>query len=310
MSTSHRIPLRALIATLVVLHSSCLIAGPRSSTSYTLITDAIGAGGEHSTSAAYTNDGSAGGMTGLATAASPAQTMKSGYIAQLTDATALQLAASPLTMDEGGTRQLSASLLNDDLTTTGLLATAVSWGVQSGPVSSVTAGGLATAGVVYQNTDATVSGLHATFSSTLTLSVLNVNTDDLPGYSGDGIDDAWQFQYFGLNNPLAAPGAVTDGTGLTNLFKFTAGLIPNNSASKFTFDPQAVPAAPGQMKLVIHPRLADRTYTIRTSTTLGTGAVWTTLTGHTISDNGLTRTITDTDASGARKFYRVEILKP
>ena len=285
------------------------VAGPRTSANYTVATDTADSGGNRAASAVYSNDGSAGGIAGISTVASPAETMKSGFIGQLTDATALQLAASPATVNEGGTRQLSASLLNDDLTTTALLATEVAWGIQSGPLT-IDSNGLATAGIVFQNTNATVNALFSSYTGTLPLSIINLSNDDVPGYSGDGLDDAWQAQYFGLNNPNAAPNAITDGTGLTNLFKFIAGLIPNNSASKFIFNPQPVPATPGQMSLTINPRFPDRTYTIKTSNTLGPGAVWTNLTTFTISDNGNTRTITDTSATGSRKFYRVEISKP
>ena len=310
MNTSTILEPRGCALAFLILVVSLAYAGPRTSASYTVTTDTVSHGGTRASSAAYTNDGSAGGIVGISSVTTPAETMKSGYIGQLTEVAALQIIASPTTVNEGTSRQLTGTATLDDATTSALIGTDVAWSVQSGPLTSISTGGLATAGIVYQNTTATTQGLYFGVTGTLNLTVVNVNTDDLPGYSGDAIDDAWQAQYFGLNNPLAAPGAVTDGTGLTNLFKFTAGLIPNNSASKFTFDPQPVPAAPGQMKLVIHPRLADRTYTIKTSTTLGAGAVWTTLTGHTISDSGLTRTITDTDASGARKFYRVEILKP
>ncbi len=292
----------------VIWHSSLAHADPRASANYAVITDTTDAGGQRTTSAAYRNDGGLTDVADISTSAN--DTIKPNYIGQLTDATALQLAASPATLNEGTTCQLSASLLNDDLTTTALLANAVSWGVQSGPITSIDSNGLATAGTVFQNTSATVNGLYSPFTGTLSLSVINISNDDLPGYSGDGLDDAWQAQYFGLNNPNAAPNAITDGTGLTNLFKFTAGLIPNNSASKFIFNPQPVPATPGQMNLVINPRFTDRTYTIKTSNTLGPSAVWTNLTTFTISDNGNTRTITDTAATGPLKFYRVEITKP
>jgi hypothetical protein len=284
--------------------------GTRTSANYRVLTDGTDVGGRRATSAAYTSDGSAGGIVGISTVATPGETMKHGYIGQFTEVTALQLAASPTTVNEGSTRQVSASLLNDDLTTTSLLAADVSWGVHSGPLTGVDTHGLATAAIVYQNTAASVDGIYSSFTATCAITVLNVNTDDLPGYSGDGLDDSWQAQYFGLNNPLAAPDVITDGTGLTNFFKFTAGLIPNNSASRFFFNPQPIPGVPGQMRLVINPRFPDRTYTVMTSPALGAGAVWTPLTKFTIDDNGDTRTITDTSATGTRKFYRVEITRP
>lgn len=286
-----------------------LHAGPRSSASYTITTDTASAGGGRATSAAYTNDGSAGGTTGgIAAVTTPAETMKHGYIAQLTEATALQLAAAPTTINEGTTRQLTASATLDDVTTSALLATDVTWSVQSGPLSSISASGLATAGTVYQNTAAVAKGVYAGMIGTLNLTVVNVSTDDLPGYSGDGLDDAWQVQYFGQNNPNAAPTADPDHDGQDNRFEFLAGISPTDANSRFLLTP--APNQPGQMNLVISPRFTDRTYTVKTSPTLGVGAVWTPLTTFTISDNGLTRTITDTSATGARKFYVIEITKP
>ncbi|MBL9114373.1 MAG: hypothetical protein JNJ83_05150 [Verrucomicrobiaceae bacterium] len=283
-------------------------AGPRTSANYRILTDTANAGGQRTTSLSYTNTSSAGGMVGTSTA--PAQTAKSGYIAQLTEATTLQLTASPTSVNEGTTRQLSASLLNDDLTTTSLLASAVTWSVQSGPLISISTGGLASADIVYEDTTAVAHCAYGGVTGTLDLTVLNVSNDDLPGYSGDGLDDSWQFQYFGLNNPLAIPTADPDFDGQDNLFEFTAGLIPNSSSSRFIYDSKPVPGVPGQMRIIINPRLPDRTYTVVVSPTLGASAVWSPLTTFTINDNGNTRTITDTSATGQRKFYRVEITNP
>ena len=155
-----------------------------------------------------------------------------------------------------------------------------------------------------------LSPISSTTAATPILAASTSNAQRGGGYSGDGIDDSWQFQFFGLNNPLAIPTADPDFDGQNNVFEFTAGLIPNNSTSRFLFDPHPVPAAPGQLRLIINPRFPDRTYTVVTSPTLGEGAVWTPLTTFTITDNGNTRTITDTNAIGTRKFYRVEITNP
>ena len=91
--------------------------------------------------------------------------------------------------------------------------------MQSGPITGISASGLATAGVVYQDTPATAQGVYAGNTGTLGLTVLDALPDNYGSYAGDGLDDAWQNQYFGLNNPNAAPGHVSDGSGLTNLFK-------------------------------------------------------------------------------------------
>jgi hypothetical protein len=50
-----------------------------------------------------------------------------------------------------------------------------------------------------------------------------------------------------------------------------------------------------------------RTYIVETSADLAT---WTTLTGTTQSDSGATRTVTDPNATGSKKFYRVRVSMP
>jgi hypothetical protein len=294
----------------LLLVTSVLHAGPRTSANYAITTDSNDAGGRRATSVNYSNDGSAGGVTGIANVGSPAETAKSGYLGQLYEITAVQVAATPTTVNEGSTRQLAASATLDDATTLATLASSVAWSVVSGPVASISGSGLATAGHVYQDTAATVQGSYFGSSSTLGLTILNTGSDDLGIYAGDGIDDPWQVQYFGMNNPHAAPGFVSDASGLTNFFKFIAGLVPNDSSSRFLLNPVPVPNQPGQLSIVISPRFSDRTYTVKTSPTLGAGAVWSDLTSFSTSDNGTERTITDLDATGGSKFYHVEINKP
>lgn len=283
-------------------------AGPRTSTSYNISTDTTDAGGKRATSTNYTNDGSAGGAVGISTVAVPAETAKHGYIGQLTEVTALQLATAPTTVNETATRQLSAKQVLDDLTTNAVLANSINWSIVSGPLSSINSNGLATAATVYQNTAATAQGIFAGNTGTLGLTVLDTIADNFGTYAGDGIGDDWQFQYFGLNNAKAAPAADPDFDGHNNLFEFTAGIIPTDAASKFNWRIDPVPGFPVQKKLIFSPRFVNRTYTVKTATTLG--VPMTTLTGSTFSDNGNERTVTDTSATGGAKFYSVEIVKP
>ncbi len=114
-------------------------------------------------------------------------------------------------------------------------------------------------------------------------------------------EDAWQVQFFGQNNPLAAPTADASGTGQNNLLKYTAGLIPTDRDSRLLTQV----GGSGVHTLTISPRLSDRTYTVQFSTTLQSND-WQTLTGATIQDNGQTRTVTDPDGISTRKFYRVQ----
>ena len=110
-------------------------------------------------------------------------------------------------------------------------------------------------------------------------------------------------------NPLAAPTADPDGDGQTNLFEYTAGVIPNDSASRFTLTLAPVPGQPVQTNVIFTPRLTDRTYTVTLKTDL-TAATWTPLPGGIVTDAGAQRTVTDTAATGTKKFYHVEITKP
>lgn len=279
-----------------------------SSANYTLAPDAIDGGGLRGTSTNYTADfsmmaGGAGSSTGYVN--------RTGYAGQLGDvvATAIELSAPQLTVNETATLQLSAEVVYDDLTTAALDATEVTWSVNSGPVAGIDVNGLATAGTVYQDTAAVVQGDYQTFSDTLGLTVINTLPDNFGSYAADGIDDDWQVLYFGLDNPLAAPTQDPDFDGQNNLFEFLAKMIPDDSASFFEIVARAVPGQPGQKEIVFEPRYPDRTYLVQTSTLL-TAPSWSTLTPSSFTDNGTERTVNDPNATGPRKFYRVLISKP
>jgi hypothetical protein len=291
------------------LTCSAAHAGPRTSANYIIATDHTGSGGSRVTSGAYTHDGGFAEVSGISTAAAPAETAKHGYVGQLYDTTGLTLTSATADVNEAATLQLSVWLALDDATFLSVPSASVAWGVQSGPLT-INGTGLATGGSVYQNTAAVALGTHLGFSGTLNLTVVNTLLDNFGSYASDGIHDDWQVQYFGLNNGQAAAAMDADFDGQNNLFEFTAGLDPTNTTSRFLLENAAVPGAPTQMKITISPRLPDRSYTVLSSTTLGAGAVWSALTSFSITDDGTTRTITDLNATGAAKFYRVQILKP
>ncbi len=272
----------------------------------------VDGGGRRTNSAAYTMDGSAGGIVGLSTVAAPVEVAKHGYVGQLYDLVALSVTAPPSTsLNETASRQLAAAPLADDSTLLAALAPAtVSWSIVSGPVATISSGGLATAGNVYQDTAATVGGSAQSLSGQLGLTIVNVNLDDYQSYAGDQIDDDWQVQYFGQPpNTNAGPNADVSGTGQTNLFKFVAGLHPLDPTSRFTLSIAAVPGQPGQKSLSFNPVVSGRTYSITARSNLITGS-WNPINGSAPVDNGATRTILDLSASGATKFYHVDITKP
>jgi hypothetical protein len=293
----------------LVLCTLPLHAGPQTSPSYTVTPNTMDAGGGRSISANYTVDGSMG-LTG-STATGTDLVGKSGYAGQLYDVTSLTLAANPATLDEGGSRQLSATATLDDASLLVPNPSAVAWSVLTGPLSGISSAGLATAATsVYQDTTATVQGVLGGLTATLGLAVLDSAKDNYGSYAGDGIDDSWQFQYFGLGNPQAAPLVDPDGDGQNNHFEFTAGLVPNNPLSRLLLYIESVPGQPHHKNLIFEPIVPGRTYTVLSSTSL-MSASWSALPGTPVtSDSGNQRTITDSSATEVKKFYRVAITKP
>lgn len=214
------IRLTLLSAAILSTAGQSLVASPRASANYSLPADTIDAGGRRGTSTAYSHDGSLGGVFGIATGGAPSHAVKAGYTGQLTDGIGLQVIASPSTVNETETRQLSAFQMLDDQTSDALPATDVTWSVLNGPLTSITSAGLATGGTVYQNTAATAQGSHGGSTGVLFLTVLDTIPDNFGTYASDGLGDDWQVQYFGENNPLAAPLIDSDGDGINNLLEF------------------------------------------------------------------------------------------
>src|SRR5881409_3403121 len=256
--------MKTILITLTLgLFAASAVAGSRSSANYAVPADAVDAGGRKSASANYSNDGSAGGIGGVSAAPAPAEIVKHSYIGQLYEVTNIALFASPTTVNEGATRQLAAQAVLDDASFLSLTPTQVAWSVTDGPIASISAGGLATAGIVYQNTPATVRGDYQSRFGTLGLTVVNVGIDDFGTYAGDGIDDAWQVANFGLNNPNAGPTIYPDGDGQNNFYEYTAGTNPADPLSKFRFSIAQVLGQPNQKNLIFSPRFPTRTYAVQ-----------------------------------------------
>ena len=200
----------------------------RSSANYSITTETFDVAGAHATSMDYKSDSSADPIIDISTA-SPAETLKHGYIGQLYDIVALSVTAQTSTsLNETTSRQLFAAPLADDDTTLQTFdPSTVMWSIVSGPIASISTGGLATAGNVYQSTPAVVGATAQGASGQLNLTVLNTGNDDYEEYAGDYIYDWWQVQYFGQPpNGSAGPNANPDGDGLANLLEFAFGTNP------------------------------------------------------------------------------------
>lgn len=285
------------------------IGEPRTSANYTLSPETIDAGGQRVTSANYAIDASISPVTGVSETVAPAEIAKHGYAGQLFNVTGLAIASAQPDVAETGSVQLIARHQLDDATFLAIDPNAVAWDILTGPIASIATDGIATADVVYQDTPATVRGTLGALTGTLGLTVFNTIPDNYGTYAGDAIDDDWQIQYFGLDNPLAAPDLDPDGDGQSNLFEFVAGVAPTDPLSLFQLRIEPVPGEPAQKNLIFSPRLEDRTYTALSAETLS-AAAFAPLPGFSITDNGDERTLTDLDASAPAKYYRIGISKP
>ena len=180
MNQHHKTPLPRIASPVLLLlaFAATVQADLRTSSSYTVAADTTDAGGQRSTSSAYTNHGSVGGVVGISTVAAPAETAKYGYIGQLYEVTGLELSAASLSVNETATVQLSAAQVLDDDTIINLGPDSVTWSVLAGPFQGITTGGLATAGTVYEDTVATAQGVHAGDTATLDFTVLDSIMDN------------------------------------------------------------------------------------------------------------------------------------
>lgn len=285
------------------LFATAAYAGPRTSPNnvYTILTDVVDAGGLRASSTNYTNDASAGSVVGISSVASPAETAKDGYIGQLTELSTFVVNATPSSIPQATTSQLSGTATFDDGTTSALSGSNISWNSAAYPFQSISNAGLLTAVAnVYSNPAGTVTGSYLGSNSMTSVTVTGP-------YNSSGIPDSWFTQYFGAApNSQADPSADADGTGQNNLFKYIAGLNPLDG-SRFVLK-IASQFSPNQKNVIFNPINAGSSYAVHYKTTLS-AATWTPLTGTTQSDNGSTRTVNDAGAT-APKFYEVQISKP
>ncbi len=294
-----------LASVLVALFPPGAHAGPRTSNSYSITTDTVDVGGQRATSSSslYMNDGSAGSVVGISSVASPAETVKDGYIGQLTELVSLALNAAPSSINQGTSSQISGTAILDDGTTEALSGSDISWSSVSYPFTSISNSGLLTAVTsVYSNPAGTVGGTYLGATSFASITVTGP-------YASSVIPDSWFVQYFGpAPNPNADPSADADHTGQTNLFKYIAGLNPLDG-SRFTLAIQNVTGQPSRKQLMFQPIVSGRTYRPQFVNGLPNNPTWQTVASFTQSDNGSTRTVTDLGASPP-EFYRIQISFP
>ena len=241
--------------------------------------------------------------TGISTVASPSETDKSGYIAQLTELVSLAVNAAPPSIPQGAATQLTGTATLDDGTTSSLAGSAITWNSIGYPFQTLSNVGLLTAVTnVYSNPAGSVSGSYLGATGFTSVTVTGP-------YAGSVIPDSWFVQYFGsAPNANAAPTADADHTGQNNLFKYIAGLNPLDG-SRFTLTIQNVSGQPSHKQLIFQPIVAGRTYTPQFVAGLANNPTWQTVLNTTQSDNGSVRTVTDLAAT-APEFYKIQISFP
>lgn len=183
---------------------------PKHSSDYSVPAESVDAGGQRATSTLYTNDGSHGGIVGISTCASSAQSAK------------------------------------------------------------------------------------ARATGALGLTALGRIPDNYGSYADD-----WQFDHFGLDNPLVGHLLDPDCDGQNNAFEFTAGLIPTDRLSRFSLSVARVPGQPTQRKVIFDPIVPGSTSKVMTSPDLTPGS-WVPLSEGSISNDGDQPTVTDPAASATK----------
>lgn len=284
----------------------CLLVSGQALFAATLVTASLDSAGQRMNAGSYVVDGSLNALGGVATAGWQPVAVRHGYAGQLYDLQNLQVNASPASVGEGGACQFGALAVASDATLLALPNTNVVWRVLSGPLVSIDAGGLALTTNVYQDTVATVQATCQGLFGTGALTVRNVSNDDFGIYAQDGIDDAWQVRYFGLNNRNAVPTADPDHDGADNYHEYIADTDPTNALSYFHVQ-RVVGATNFQ---VWFQSSASRKYTLYCATNLPAGG-WTNLPFQTdVPGSGSLNVLTDSVPAGSRLFYRVGVRLP
>jgi hypothetical protein len=193
-----------------------------------LRTAALDAGGGRAAVGDMTLDASLGALGG--NGADATVKLKSGYAGQLYDLATLTVVANPTNVPEAGTRQLTVLAMYDD-GTVGPLDSTPRWSVAWGPLTDVGAGGLVTAGIVYEDTPAAARATCESLEGTVVLLVLDSTPDNYGTYAADGLPDGWQVQNFGVDNPHGLAGADPDEDTVPNSGEYAGDTDPNDDTS-------------------------------------------------------------------------------
>lgn len=303
-------PILTLCAVANAIALTTAHAGVRSSANYEIPTEAMIGGGGLGQSQNYGSDVAISGPCGTGTGRPPLPPLilivnHGGPVPQRPTLKHFIIATPAPSIDEGATWQLAATGQYDDDTYVDLTVTGARWSATSPLVISPADGSLR-AEAIYGDALAEVRATYLEAKAVVSrIRVVNIASDNFGSYAGDGLNDAWQVRNFGFDSPNAAPLADPDGDGQDNRFENAAGTSPTNAASRFELRIDPVPGHPDWRNLTFTPWVSGRSYQLQHRPTLTAGF---TPSGRLpITTNGNSVVITDTNATGAVRFYRVRI---
>ena len=153
------------------------------------------------------------------------------------------------------------------------------------------------------NSDTSINYAYDANGNLLRRSTVNGGLDS----DGDGIPDAWTQQYFGHPTGQAfdksRAGDDADGTGMTNLQKYLAGLNPLDPNKVFRIT--AIVQSGGFQ--ITWSSVPGKNYRVYSTDALG--VIFTPLSGIILAGTGeTTKSYTDATANGAKRFYQVAVV--
>jgi hypothetical protein len=240
--------------------------------------------------------------------------LKPGFIGQLYDPVELSASADPVEIGEGDSTQLAATAVMDDDTSLSLAADEVTWSVQAGPIVAVSPQGSATGGLVVGNRAALVRAEVFGLAEDVPLTVLDSLRDNFGLVAGDGIDDAWQFEFFDADTSgeldgnealAAAPGANPDKDLHANFLEWASGHDPTDSMSFLRF--RILSKTGTDARFQLSKTIAGTTYAVERMEGLESGALRVDVAGLTAVENAADVELTDPGALTPKGFYRLRL---
>ncbi|MCE0484697.1 MAG: hypothetical protein LV479_10720 [Methylacidiphilales bacterium] len=299
---------------LLILICPLLHAGVANSATYSVTANIVDQGGLRSASAAYANNGSVGEIVALSTVASPSETVKSGYIGQLYEPTALSVTAITQTLNGGSTAQLSAQELLDDLTYLSITSNLVTWSIAGPDEASINASGLFTAYNPSQTVSVNAQAVYQNFNSSLPFTII--------GSGAPATFSQWEAEYFSAaqmaNSTISGATAIPQTDGISNLLRYFLDISPTHLLT--ATDRAAMPFLAVSNGLN-SATLTYRQFSLESGLVINIQTSLDLVTWQTISNPNIVRIGTDSNTgdpimqfqstpTGTRQFYRLSLSLP